>query len=728
MAVKVATRNIVAERRFVMLALRNMKITIVSWGLVLSLLLVPSFAREQRSSSGSADRSSKSASPAPARVAPARVASPAPAIVSAPPARPAAPSAPSRSTSRMSSNQTRPMYNNGTSLNTSTRSARPTISTNTTRPVRSPEPALSTRTTTPQIYTRPVAPSDSATRSATRTIPTRIQRTVTTSTPSATSSRINPTARQSGDRISTGSMISSSNRTIATNTRTSGVNSTRITKSISASSPRLSVTNRTTGRTDIIEPIRSNPATTTSGSRINKSGDTSVIANSDKERATKSTIGRTDITESARSNSAATTPDSRMSKSGDTSAIANSDRARPTKSTDRQTKSEARTDIDRSSPKGDSSRPAATYDRQSKSGDLNRGVVKSSGSRDMAQSPRLRKNDNVRPIRVNKTVNYNYSPVIVNNYGGREYCYRDYYNYRSRSNYWDFRLFGYWPSSRFSIVYESPGLSLSFGYVYPRYHRKYVFVSVGGWWPSYDYQRYYWYGYHPYRWYGYYPEVYEINNPGTVNSNNSTNNYYTYNYYYGDTGDNGATTRTVMDSSQLANAQQLQSADIQPATAGRADELFDTAVKAFEEGSYDRAANIFADAMRLAGDDVVLPFAYSQALFADGQYVSAAQALRTAFQNLPADKEDMFYPRGLYAKEETLTQQIDTLGTKVDSRAFDTDLQLLLGYHLVGIGQLDDAIPHLQRAAGASENKPAADKLLKLIERVLSQTNNNTNG
>jgi len=307
--------------------------------------------------------------------------------------------------------------------------------------------------------------------------------------------------------------------------------------------------------------------------------------------------------------------------------------------------------------------------------------------------------------------------VVRHDYRGREYSYRDYYSHRKHHNYWDFRLFGYWPSSRFTVVYGSPGFGFSYRYVYPRHHRKYVFVSVGGWWPShYRYARYYHYGYHPYRWYGYYPEAYGINE-GDVNSNNSTSNYYTYNYYY---GEDGQASNTAANSSQLNQAQQQ---DAGPAPETRADELFNEAVKAFEDGSYDRAANLFADAMRIAGDDVVLPFAYSQALFADGQYVSAAQALRTAFENLPADKEDMFYPRGLYAEEETLTQQIDTLGTKVDTRAFDTDLQLLLGYHMVGIGELDDAVPHLQRAAGASENKATVDKLMKLIERIQSQEN-----
>ena len=67
-------------------------------------------------------------------------------------------------------------------------------------------------------------------------------------------------------------------------------------------------------------------------------------------------------------------------------------------------------------------------------------------------------------------------------------------------------------------------------YVWPYYHRKYVFVSLGGWWPyDYTYMRYYWYGYHPYLWYGYYPVAREV----VVGSDN----YYTYNYnYYGDDG------------------------------------------------------------------------------------------------------------------------------------------------------------------------------------------------
>ncbi|HPS55216.1 MAG TPA: hypothetical protein PLP05_06440 [Sedimentisphaerales bacterium] len=521
-----------------------------------------------------------------------------------------------------------------------------------------------------------------STRSITRTIPTRVQRTVSTSTSSL----------GSGTRSSTGlsssrSIVNSSSRTATT--RSSKSDSTSVSSNRSPSSLLLATSNRNVpSRSAIVENIHSRDVKTGSDSRTSAVQSDYASVDSDSTRSAKS--------------------GDRSANSGD----------RSVKSDDRSVKSDVRTGFDKGGHDGGSPERATNPERASKDFDAGRGV---------GPSPEIRKNDHLRPFHDDSGIRHKFfAPVVRHDFHGREYCYRDYYSHRSHHNYWDFRLFGYWPSSCFTVAYETPGLSLSFSYVYPNYHRKYVFVSVGGWWPSdYTYVRYYWYGYHPYRWYGYYPEVYAIDGGGDVNSNNTTsttNNYYTYNNYYGDSG--SGTTKTVLDSSQLAAAeQQAAITKSEPAPEGRADELFNAAVKAFEDGTYDKAANLFAEAMRTAGDDIILPFAYSQALFADGQYVSATQALRTAFEKLPADKDDMFYPRGLYADEETLTQQIDTLGTKLDSRAFDTDLQLLLGYHMVGIGELDKAIPHLQIAAGASENKPAVDKLLKLIERVQKQEN-----
>ena len=78
-----------------------------------------------------------------------------------------------------------------------------------------------------------------------------------------------------------------------------------------------------------------------------------------------------------------------------------------------------------------------------------------------------------------------------------------------------------WPTYYYPVYYPF-GPSVYCDYVWPYYHRKYVFISLGGWWPyDYTYRRYYWYGYHPYVWYGYYPVAREV----AVGSDN----YYTYN-------------------------------------------------------------------------------------------------------------------------------------------------------------------------------------------------------
>ena len=83
-----------------------------------------------------------------------------------------------------------------------------------------------------------------------------------------------------------------------------------------------------------------------------------------------------------------------------------------------------------------------------------------------------------------------------------------------------------WPRYHYPVYY-SWGPHATFGCVYPYYHRKYVFVSLGGYWPfGYSYLRYYWYGWHPYAWYGYYPVPRE--------ATYDTYNYYTYNYYTGE--------------------------------------------------------------------------------------------------------------------------------------------------------------------------------------------------
>jgi tetratricopeptide (TPR) repeat protein len=256
--------------------------------------------------------------------------------------------------------------------------------------------------------------------------------------------------------------------------------------------------------------------------------------------------------------------------------------------------------------------------------------------------------------------------------------------------------------------------------VYPYYHRKYVFVSLGGYWPDdYSYMRYYWYGYHPYVWYGYYPVATEVAG--------ETNNYYTYNYY----NDDGSVTTYQSTEPPAANqsgyADHNTFADVraklaqkkpEPAAQTQADTRFEEGVKSFESGEYGTAADKFAKAMELSPEDIILPFAYAQALFANEQYSRAADVLRAAIKKVPPEKEGAFYPRGLYANDDALFKQIEKLVDKQEASSDDADLQLLLGYHLLGSGETGYAREPLEQASQDPKNAEAAATLLKLLDKI----------
>ena len=277
-----------------------------------------------------------------------------------------------------------------------------------------------------------------------------------------------------------------------------------------------------------------------------------------------------------------------------------------------------------------------------------------------------------------------------------------------------------WPRYRYMLHY-SFGPWSTFRYVYPYYHRKYIFVSLGGYWPlSYSYRRYYWYGCHPYTWYGYYPIARELQG--------GTYNYYTYNYYNDDNVVGSASSQVIggiqtVDHNTFADIREklAQQAAEEPAEVTLADMYFEDAVKAFEADNYDAAIEKFAEAMALAPDDIILPFAYSQAFFAKEQYSEAAEVLRGTLVNVSPEKEGIFYPRGLYPDDDALFEQIDRLAEKAEVYSFDADLQLLLGYQLLGIGKLDEAVGPLQRAGRDMENAVAATTLLNVLEKIRAE-------
>jgi tetratricopeptide (TPR) repeat protein len=241
-------------------------------------------------------------------------------------------------------------------------------------------------------------------------------------------------------------------------------------------------------------------------------------------------------------------------------------------------------------------------------------------------------------------------------------------------------------------------------YYYPSYHRKYIYVSIGGYWPSYyRYRRYYWYGCHPYYWYG--------SNVITEPYQNVT--YNTYNDYNDEPQASGYGLSGASQSDDTTG-QPLDEPEFESA----ADLCFARAVELFEAENYADAVLQLREAVSLSPDDIILPFTYSQALFANGDYSHAAGVLREAVAKIPEDELTVYYPRGLYEDEAILTEQIKQLEAAAEKEPFDSDYQLLLGYQYLGSGQLDKAQQPLTKAAASTANTITAGKLLELATKL----------
>ena len=115
---------------------------------------------------------------------------------------------------------------------------------------------------------------------------------------------------------------------------------------------------------------------------------------------------------------------------------------------------------------------------------------------------------------------------------------------------------------------------------------------------------------------------------------------------------------------------------------------------------------------------MILPFAYAQALFADGQYDKAADMLREALKNASPQKEGVFFPRGLYANDDVLFAQIEKLVDRIDRSGNDADLHLLLGYQLLGVGETGYAREPLEEAARDPQDAAPAGVLLSVLEKM----------
>ena len=148
------------------------------------------------------------------------------------------------------------------------------------------------------------------------------------------------------------------------------------------------------------------------------------------------------------------------------------------------------------------------------------------------------------------------------------------------------------------------------------------------------------------------------------------------------------------------------------------DRHLDKIADAFVDGNYSDAVIRARSAVSSEPESAALRFVYSQSLLAEGQYRKAASVLREALERTDPYLDGIFYNLGLYPDDNVLKQHISELRSAVKAQPIRDDLQLLLGYQMLSIGQYDQARTALEKTADDYSNKVAGEKLMVIMEKL----------
>jgi tetratricopeptide (TPR) repeat protein len=155
------------------------------------------------------------------------------------------------------------------------------------------------------------------------------------------------------------------------------------------------------------------------------------------------------------------------------------------------------------------------------------------------------------------------------------------------------------------------------------------------------------------------------------------------------------------------------------------DQQLDSIAQPFYKGDYDKAVLNAEKALNVNPDNSILLFAYSQSLFATGQYDRSATAVRDALTLVNGKKQDMFYAGSFYGMQGVLNAQINNLEKTTQQQQANPNLQLLLGYQLWGVGRFDEAAAALQSIQKDPVNGLSATFLRGIVEHAQQLVNQN---
>jgi tetratricopeptide (TPR) repeat protein len=145
-----------------------------------------------------------------------------------------------------------------------------------------------------------------------------------------------------------------------------------------------------------------------------------------------------------------------------------------------------------------------------------------------------------------------------------------------------------------------------------------------------------------------------------------------------------------------------------------ADRLVESGRRAFADGQYGRALELFRKAADVTPNEPSAHYLVSQAYFALGKYREAVAAI-AAGMALRADwSEARFSSRDLYWKKPALfDEQLAALRQAATAFPDDAALQFLLGHQLWFDGKPEEAGPFILKARALGKETPADAFVLK---------------
>jgi hypothetical protein len=152
-----------------------------------------------------------------------------------------------------------------------------------------------------------------------------------------------------------------------------------------------------------------------------------------------------------------------------------------------------------------------------------------------------------------------------------------------------------------------------------------------------------------------------------------------------------------------------------PANRADADHIAETGRKAFADGQFGRALELFRRAAEITPNEPSAHYLISQAQFALGKYREAVSAI-AAGMALRADwSEARFKSRDLYWKTPAaFDEHLAVLRKAVEAFPDDPALNFLLGHQLWFDGKHEEATPLIQKARAIGKDRtPAADFVLR---------------